>query len=647
MLVENKECKNVKLDEKLLEEIGNQIVKNHSIKNETPVDPEPLEVLFPQEAGAVNAVLSLTSTAIDHDTKKPVKLTKKIPINNTSNWISVVYKNPKNSVYIEMQVLLNGKIILKKLFYNKSTARIPAVWIKKYPKANYGYDIGYIRWLNFYAYSPKIQAAIWEKIKKDPKVKKQDIGFIKDYQKYFANRINLTFTYPNGKIERTDVLAYANGFDPNDYPTCKDKGRTDFEFIQSFAIATTKISDTIIKNWAAQKNKYPIGYLKAIYGSFMSALLVIKTSDMIADQTAKQLGITWKRTRITGVMNGITHGGGYIHVPANGMGMEKTGDSLQIKTFNYTCSAMLSILEDFNLNSMAFPANSVLLGTALHMLKTGKTATLQEKEGQLEIQLPKRPEVKIQIDPTTWLVKDIIWAYKGSIAAVPAYCYHNRQTNLINDLANQILNHKCDWLGFIGGLAISLGAAIIRILKTNGVPIKDPKMILGELVAGLGILAQYYDNQLDKGIDAKNFAIFAFNVGLSILPFFAKAGPTVGELIVSYIGNTGIKREVVHISAKFEGYVLSTMMLRPGGVFIGGRVIEPIYVANVQYIKYGTVQSVLKTAYGKTPTEAAINLVRDEAVGKGFEVLVNNYNPDNDIYTAKYYKNVDEYIKNP
>jgi hypothetical protein len=646
MIGENQEFKEYKLHEKMVEEIGGQVARNHAINMKTVVEDEPLEVMFHEEVNAANAVISLVSGAIDNTTKKPVKLAQKIPLNNTSNWISIVYKNPKNSIYIEMQIILNGKIILKKLFYNKYAAHIPTAWTKKYPQANYGYDVGWIRGLNFHAYDPKIQAQIWELIKKDPKVKKQDIGFIKDYQKYFANRVDLTLTYPHGKIQKPQIIAYANGRDPYDYPNCKDKCHTDFEYIQSFAIANTKISDQIVKNWNAQKSKYPIGYLKAAYGSFISALLVIKTSDIIADKTAQKLGITWKRARTTGVMNGITHGGGYLHVPANGMGMEKTGTPLQRKTFNYTCSAMLSMLEDFNLNSMAFPTTSVLIGTGLHMLKGGKTATLQEKEGQLEVALPRRPAVKITIDPATWLVKDIIGPYKGSITTVPAYCYHNKQTNLINNLTDQILNHKCDWLGFIGGLVVSLGSGIITAYG-KGAPLKDPKKILGGLIMGLGALMMAYDQKLHKGIDVNKALEYILSVSLGVFPMFEGVGPVVGELKVFYVGINGIKREVTHIPAKFEGYVISTMRLRPGEVFVGSKVVEPIYIANVQYTRYGTVKSVLKTAYGKTPKEAAINLVRDEAIGKGFEVLVNNYNPENDTYTSKYYKNIDEYINKP
>jgi len=171
--------------------------------------------------------------------------------------------------------------------------------------------------------------------------------------------------------------------------------------------------------------------------------------------------------------------------------------------------------------------------------------------------------------------------------------------------------------------------------------------MLGGLILGLGVLLMAYDQKLHEGIDIKKALIYISSVALAISPGFEEVGPIVGELKIFYVGINGIKREVAHIPAKFEGYVLSTMKLRPGDVFIGRKVVEPIYVANVQYIKYGSIESVIKTAYGNTPSEAAIKFVKDEALQKGFEVIVNNYNATNDTYTSKQYENILEYIKKP
>lgn len=207
-----------------------------------------------------------------------------------------------------------------------------------------------------------------------------------------------------------------------------------FEYVQSFAIVVReKVSESLLKYWSAQKSKYPIGHLKAAYGTFLSALVTIQIHDTLADNIARELGIKWTRPKTILLMNVIKHNYNYLHIPDNSMGMTSTGDTNQMKKFNYALSSMLSPIEDFNLNSMAFPTDSVLIGTGRQLIM-GKTALIQEKQGQIEVALPQRHNIKLQIDPTTGLVKDIIGSYKGSINTVPAYCYQNRQTNLIATL---------------------------------------------------------------------------------------------------------------------------------------------------------------------------------------------------------------------
>ncbi len=648
MLNKNQDLKKSLLDENFFEEIGNTVIENHKVIPESEIKSDKnVDIVFSNDALLVNATLTLTSsTAMDSATKKPVNFSKKIPLINGVNWLTIVHKNPKNSIYIETEVILNGKVVLKKQLYNQHTAHIPSLWVKKYPEAQFGRDIGWMRFLNFHSYNPKNQEAIWKTIKKDPKIKKDDLGFIKDYQKFFQDNIKLQLNYPQGKIEKTETIAYANGVDMFDYPTGTKNTLTDFEYVQSFAIVVReKVSDNLLKYWTLQKNKYPIGYLKAAYGTFLSALVTIQTHDDLANKTAQELGIKWNRPKTILVMNGIKHNYNYLHIPDNSMGMISSGDSNQKKTFNFACSSILSVIEDFNLNSMAFPVNSVLIGTGLHMLKGGRTALIQEKQGQFEITIPKRPNVKILIDQITWHVKDIIGYYKGSISAVPAYCYQNRQTDLITQLADKLLNQKCEWLIFLSSIVVTLGSTIFGMVRKGVIPPekKDNAKHLAALMIGIGGLFQAYSEGLTKEINRQNFANFLWDFGSSVVPIF-KLETSVGKLYVNYIGRNGLRTTVTQLNSKFEGYVLTTMKASVGDVFVGGKVIEPIYVTSVQYIKYGTVESVIRTTFGKTPKEAVKRLVLDQSIGKAAEIVINTYTSENDTYKTKIYKNITEYL---
>jgi hypothetical protein len=295
---------------------------------------------------------------------------------------------------------------------------------------------------------------------------------------------------------------------------------------------------------------------------------------------------------------------------------------------------------------MAFPVNSVLIGTG-QQLMGGRTAIIQEKVGQFEVIIPQRPNVKLQIDRSTWHVKDIIGPYKGSVSTVPAYCYQNRQTDLIIALTNNIINRKCSWLTeTLASIAMTVGSTLILMLKTGAIPPSDnnwKKYVLGSMLTGIGIVYTGFD-KLSKGVNFKNVSEFILNVSLACAPSFTKTA-TAGELLVNYVTRKGAKKEVMHISSNFEGYVVTTMKTRPGQMFIGGKEIEPVYMASVQYTKYGQVEGTLRTAFGNNAKEIIKDHIRDEGIQTTHNLIVNNYDPTTDQYTSKYYKNVTEYLK--
>ena len=161
----------------------------------------------------------------------------------------------------------------------------------------------------------------------------------------------------------------------------------------------------------------------------------------------------------------------------------------------------------------------------------------------------------------------------------------------------------------------------------------------------LGGFAQLVDSGLLEGWDTNKAAKLAVSVALSVVPLYGAEGGTVGELIISYVGKDGIKREVTHVPGNFEGYVITTMKVRPGDAFKGGEKIEPIYVVSAQYVKYGTSKAVLKTATGKTPQEAIREFIKSNSIQEGSNIIIDTYNSDKDTYTSRKYKNIQEYLK--
>jgi hypothetical protein len=236
-------------------------------------------------------------------------------------------------------------------------------------------------------------------------------------------------------------------------PDPKNPKTTDFELVQSFAITKQKVTQDQLKYWLDEQNKYTTSnYMKAAYGTFLTALMVITCHDNIGEKIAANFEVNWSRNKYTLVMNGITQQQTYIHTTDASMGMNIKGDNNSIKAFRYACSSILSPIEDKILQTERFPVNSVLLGTG-QKLMNGTVINIEEQDNNVLIHAYNDNNTKILIDSDTMLVKEMINQYKGATSTVPAYCYYDMQTRLATQLGNNIINNNCGWLGTLGGLA--------------------------------------------------------------------------------------------------------------------------------------------------------------------------------------------------
>ena len=69
-----------------------------------------------------------------------------------------------------------------------------------------------------------------------------------------------------------------------------------YQGIVSYTVATTKISDNLLREWLTRKPQTP-GTIKAAYGTTLAALEMIYLHDKLADEIAKNTNITWTRTK--------------------------------------------------------------------------------------------------------------------------------------------------------------------------------------------------------------------------------------------------------------------------------------------------------------------------------------------------------------
>jgi len=107
-----------------------------------------------------------------------------------------------------------------------------------------------------------------------------------------------------------------------------------FECVQSFAIVNTKITDDMVQYWLDKKSEYPVGGMKAAYGTFLTSLSMIKCHDMVADPAAAQYNVTWTCTApsVVSVFDDACDGHMTLECGYR-FGMDVNGDTRNIAAF--------------------------------------------------------------------------------------------------------------------------------------------------------------------------------------------------------------------------------------------------------------------------------------------------------------------------
>ena len=127
-----------------------------------------------------------------------------------------------------------------------------------------------------------------------------------------------------------------------------------YEGVKSFAIATTKVNDSIAQYWADQENandaygnlRYPASAMKAAYSTFFTALMMIYCHDIMADSAASELNVTWSQTHPIVVSVGDDAYQTYLTLECDhSMGMTVMGSLKNTILFNYICYSIISPLE--------------------------------------------------------------------------------------------------------------------------------------------------------------------------------------------------------------------------------------------------------------------------------------------------------------
>jgi hypothetical protein len=211
--------------------------------------------------------------------------------------------------------------------------------------------------------------------------------------------------------------------------------------------------------------------MKAVYGTFLTALTTLWYSDGLADEMSSTLNVTWARCTPTIVMSGITNGGAYVSCLDPAMGMNAVGNVDNVKFFKFINSLMLSEVENAVLSSTGLQVNSTVSSIISGILNGEPFLMVYDEENNLlTLMLENNTDSCVVIDLTSGLVLDIEidngTIYKGATSSDNAYCFHDGRTDSIYNSASNFLYKSANALAdphtlasTIGGVAL-LGACI-------------------------------------------------------------------------------------------------------------------------------------------------------------------------------------------
>lgn len=662
------------------------------------------------------AVITIEGTAIDVSTNQTLYLTYEVPLNESVRWVSVLWKNT-GMFHEEVDLVVNGNVVL-----NKIVSNVNYLQYKNNFSQNVFDNINFLNWLfsntpcaifeldNIIASNPQLENLTGNELeegmlalaKQVNNFTDSEIDFIRNRQDFKDRMVmhivypgdaaktitindqdsneTLDLYFPGNPIVRVSDIIYADGF--YTYQTGIDQNNithytvepAGYEGVRSFAIAATKVTDGILQYWLDQKDRtnvngtllYPEGPMKAAYGTFLNALLVIKCHDMVADAAASKFNVTWTRTTPIAVStlddayNTLLTG-----EMSHRMGMDVVGDPDNVRAFRFACSSSFSPIEYWVMASL-FPnpdQNGTIIGPNVwssvtiglgDLMLSGEPLEIFESNGYIVIKAVGSNGKILLIDPETGLVMDLL---TGNETSCGSYCYKNQQAEWGNDLGNIILNNgpainraietgeavAADWgqndmgdtvLGLASSAAISVGVAI---LICSG-PIGWAALIAGAGLIATGVAGSYYAADLDEGGTPSRWINFGLNVGPSLIPFIGAEGGVAGRLGISYVTKAGAKKSVTTVAGNYEGYMVTNMPKWGGGTFTGG------YMSTVEYIKYGTNKRVIRTAFGDTREEAAKNALRYTVLPSRASVIVNSYSPEIDDYGSVAYNNIADYF---
>jgi parallel beta-helix repeat protein len=437
-------------------------------------------------------ILNINSTALDCNTGQKLNINYSLPLNSSVSWVSLLWKNI-DFYQDEVYLIINGNVVINRTVINQAYSNFRNYYsLEIFNKINFINEVfsnseeTILLLDDLKNKNPHLQNltgnqledGIIELIRQENNFTDIETNFIKNnYQQFIDpiefymsypgdNPLNLNHTnyhtnetmhlnFPGNTILRTSNIYWNDTYvgryvDPETDMLCPILEPSLYEGVRSFAIVTTRVTDSIVNYWAEQKSLYPSGPMKAAYGTFLTALLTEYCHDILADTASTEFNVTWSRTRPIVVSAGDETCQTYLTLECDHrMGMTVVGKYENMKWFNYACSSQISSIEYGIMRNLEFYHQSTTnTGTVdsvkqdmLKAFRNGKNLELSAHDGFIILKIENDDDLILVFDPKMGIMRDINTAtnYCG------AYCYSNLQTELAHDFFGDVKNNACNY----------------------------------------------------------------------------------------------------------------------------------------------------------------------------------------------------------
>lgn len=295
-----------------------------------------------------------------------------------------------------------------------------------------------------------------------------------------------------------------------------------FEVIQTYAITDKQITNNDLDYYIGLNSSFPVGFMKASYGTFLTALNTIKMYDEFMENVSGIFNVSAVRENSVVSMCGVEYGGtAYIHCPDPAMKYNLNGEWENVYKCRYISSLFLSEFESYSLNCAGITSTSSVDYIFSNILEL-KNFTVSSFENYTIIQIDGNSNYQLRLNSSNGLMYDLSifnnFLYKGAISNfTDNYCFHDFLTNtLINNLTkySNVNNNEIiisdELIQFLedssGDLALASAAVMIPyILPCIGVlpflTLLTPLgIVTGLIILGVALKIHANGGNINKGI---------------------------------------------------------------------------------------------------------------------------------------------------